>query len=125
MQLLYKCCINLFFAIKKCIRIITLPPDLAHTLPVFDRLSILPFNKLVIHRVGFMMYTFTNGLQPIVMNEFYHKHNEIHAHNTRNKENFLISRGTGNPVSMSAPVWNALATKININVTLPIFRKKH
>ena len=57
------------------------------------------------------------------VNEFYHKHNEIHAHNTRNKENFLISRGTDNPVSMSARVWNALVTKININVTLPIFKK--
>ncbi len=45
------------------------------------------------------------------------------AHDTRNKENFLISRGTDNTVRMSARVWNALVTKININVTLPVKKK--
>ena len=45
----------------------------AHTEPIFKDLNVLTINKLVIHRIGIMMYKFNNGLLPTVLNSLYKK----------------------------------------------------
>ena len=45
----------------------------AHTEPIFKDLYVLRINKLVIHRIGIMMYKFNNGLLPTVLNSLYKK----------------------------------------------------
>ena len=41
---------------KKCLRIITFSNYLAHTKPLFQKLEILNFKKLVIHRIAMLMF---------------------------------------------------------------------
>ena len=43
----------------------------AHTEPIFKDLNVLTIDKLVIHRIGIMMYKFNNGLLPTVLNSLY------------------------------------------------------
>ena len=42
-------------------------------------------DKLVTHRIGIMMYKFSNGLLPTVLNSLCQKNNEVHTYNTRAK----------------------------------------
>ena len=49
----------------------------AHTDPIFKDLNVLTIDKLVIHRIGIMMYKFKNGLLPNVLNSLY-KNNGRH-----------------------------------------------
>ena len=45
----------------------------AHTDPIFNNLNVFTIDKLVIHRIGIMMYKFNNGLLPTVLNSSYKK----------------------------------------------------
>ena len=108
---------------KKIVRIMTFSTYCAHTAPIFKDLNILTIDKLVIHRIGIMMYKFSNGLLPTVLNSLYQKNNEVHTHNTRAKNLFYISFGTQSFSSVSAKIWNALMAQIDSNVPLVKFKK--
>ena len=58
----------------------------AHTEPIFKDLNVLTINKLVIHRIGIVIYKFNNGLLPTALNSLYKKNNEIHQYDTRTKK---------------------------------------
>ena len=76
----------------------------AHTGPIFKDLNILTVDKLVIHRKGIMMYKFSNGLLPTVLNSLNQKNNEVLTHNTRAKNMFHISFGTQYFFSVNANI---------------------
>ena len=107
---------------KKIIRIITFSNYLAHTEPIFKELNILPIHKLYFNRIGILMYKYTTGLLPEVMNELYTQVNEIHDYNTRNANKFHISSVTDTFSSISARIWNALSDKIDVNVCFARFK---
>ena len=79
---------------KKIVRIMTFSTYCAHNGPIFKDLSILTNDKLVIHQIGIMMYKFSNGLLPTVLNSLYQKNNEVHTYNTRAKNMLHIFFGT-------------------------------
>ena len=79
----------LCLAPKKVVRIITFSHYFAHTLPLFQSLSILPVDMLFLNQIGIVMYKYCNGLLPNVMNILYVKNKDIHSHNTRSN-NLLI-----------------------------------
>ena len=108
---------------KKIVRIMTFSTYCAHTAPIFKDLNILTIDKLVIHRIGIMMYKFSNGLLPTVLNSLYQKNNEVHTHNTRAKNLFHISFEIQFFSSVSAKIWNALMVQIDSNVPLVKFKK--
>ena len=56
---------------KKIIRIMTFSTYCTHTEPIFKDLNVLTIDKLVIHRIGIMMYKFNSGLLPTVLNSLY------------------------------------------------------
>ena len=58
---------------KKIIRIITFSTYCAYTDPISKDLNVLTIDKLVIHRIGIMMYRFNNALLPTVLNSLYKK----------------------------------------------------
>ena len=95
----------------------------AHTDPIFKDLNVLTINKLVIHRIGIMMYKFNNGLLPTVLNFLYKRNNEIHQYDTRTKNMFRISVGIQSFSSVSAKIWNALILHIDGNVPLVKFKQ--
>ena len=94
----------------------------AHTDPLFKDLNILTIGKLVVHRIGIVMYKINNSLFPSVLNELYKKNNVIHDHNTRTKDMFRISLVTQTFSTVSARIWNALIVKFNVNVPLTRFK---
>ena len=51
---------------KKIIRIMTFTSYHAHTAPIFRDLEKLTIDKLIVHRIGVVMYKFNNGFLPEV-----------------------------------------------------------
>ena len=52
---------------KKCLRIITFSNYLEHTEPLFQKLEILNFKKLVIHRIAMLMFKNSKEIVPIAI----------------------------------------------------------
>ena len=89
----------------------------AHTAPIFRDLEILTTDKLIVHRIGIVMYKFNYGFLPEVF-----KNSEIYSHNTRSKDMFQISSGTQTFSNISARICNSLVVNIDINVSLIKFK---
>ena len=85
----------LFLAQKMVVRIITFSHYLAHTQTLFQTLSILPVDKLILNQIDIVMYKY--GLLPNVMNRLYMKNKDIHSHNTRNNNLLRIHE--------APPIW--------------------
>ena len=118
-----KCHLNPILLLqKKIIRIITYSHYIAHTENIFKELHILPIDKVYVSRVGIFMYKQEHGLLPEVMDSLYIKTNAIHFHNTRNANKFRISTGTETFSHISARIWNALESKIDVSVSLKKFK---
>ena len=113
----------LFLTQKKIVRIITFSNYLAHTQPIFIDLSILPLDKLILHRIGIIMYKIFNGMLPVIMNELYIKNRDIHSYNTRSSNLLRVPRGTMNFANISARLWNVLVLNIDVNVSITIFKR--
>ena len=109
---------------KKLVRIMTFRTYYAHTDPLFKDMEILIIDRLVIHRIGILkyMYKLNSGLLPKVLCNFFKKNNEIHNYNTRTKNMFRISHESQTFSPVGAKIWNALSIKIDINVTLIMFK---
>ena len=43
----------------------------AHTAPIFRYLEILTIDKLIVHRIGIVMYKFNNRFLPEILNAMY------------------------------------------------------
>ena len=69
------------------------------------------------------MYKFDNDMLPDVINNLYKKNKDVHSHYTRGNNLLRIPRGTLNFTNVSARVWNILMLKIDIHVSLPIFKR--
>ena len=95
----------------------------AHTGAIFKDLNVLTIDKLVIHRLGIMMYKFNNGLLPTVLNFLYKINNEIHQYDTTTTNMSRISVGFQSFSSVSAKIWNALMLHIDGNVPLVKFKQ--
>ena len=118
-----KCHVNsLSLLQKKIIRIMTFSPYLAHTAPIFIDLAILPFNKIFIDRIGITMFKVEYELFPKSVTQMFTKNKDIHSHNTRNRNLLRMSTGTKNFSYHSARIWNTIASKISINVSLSQFK---
>ena len=75
-----------------------------------------------------MVYKLVNGLLPEVMNELYTINDQIHDHFTRQYDFPHINKGHSNVYTrsfgnISQRIWNALQTKIAVNVSLVKFKK--
>ena len=68
------------------------------------------------------MFKYENGLLPPVMAELYLRNNEIHNYETRNCNKFSIAAGTETFSHVSARIWNALTSKINVNTSISKFK---
>ena len=97
---------------KKIVRIMTFSTYCAHTGLIFKDLNILKINQLVIHRIGIMMYKFSKGLLPTILNSLYQENNEVHTYNTRAKIMFHICFGTQSFSSVRVKIWNVLILSI-------------
>ena len=104
---------------KKILRIMTFS---TYTEPIFKDLNVLTINKLVIHRIGIMMYKFNNGLLPTVLNSWYKKKMKF-TNMTLEQNKLRISVGIQSFSSVSAKIWNAPMLHIDGNVPLVKFKQ--
>ena len=65
----------------------------SHSAPLFLALKILPFTKIIVHRIRMQMYTDYHKTVPLVIRELFEDYNHINQHNTRQKEHFRHSIG--------------------------------
>ena len=100
------------------IRTMTFSPYLAHTDPIFKDLTILPLDKIFVDRIGITMFKVEYELLPKSVIQMFSKNREIHSHDTRNKNLLRVATDTKNFTFLSARIWNAIVSKININVSL-------
>ncbi len=113
---------------KKSVRLITSSPFLEHTEPIFKKLNILPFTKLVVMRIAIMMYKYHIGDTPHVITSLFTKNSDIHNYNTRQANLLRVGRGKTESLYRtftfrSVHIWNFLTKKININVSIFTFKR--
>ena len=114
---------------KKIIRFITFSPYLAHTKNLFLDANILPFKKLVIHRIGIQMFKFNLGLSPVALNNLFVRNSNIHNYNTRNKNKLRSAIGRHKFIYknfryISVHIWNNITDKIDTDTSLLTFKKQ-
>ena len=113
---------------KKIIRVITFSQYLAHTNDLFVQLQILPFKKLVIHRIGLRMFKNNLGYIPKAVESLFITNSDIHKYNTRNKDKMRSAYGKhefmySNFRFVGIHIWNYILDHLDVNVTLPKFKK--
>ena len=113
---------------KKIIRVITFSQYLAHTNDLFVQLQILPFKKLVIHRIGLQMFKNNLGYIPKAVESLFITNSDIHKYNTRNKDKMRSAYGKhefmySNFRFVGIHIWNYILDHLGVNVTLPKFKK--
>ena len=86
----------LFLVQKNIVRIITFSHYLAHTQPLFIDLFLLPLDKLILNRIGIIMYKICNGLLPEVINVLYVSNKDIHSYKTRSSNLLRVPKGSTN-----------------------------
>ena len=104
---------------KKIIRIIDLSPYNAPTKLIFQKLNILPFKKLVFHRIGLQMFKYEFGIMPIALQNIFCKNCSVHSYNTRNKNKLrpAIAKHAYRDKDfrfISVHIWNYICDNISI-----------
>ena len=99
---------QLYFTQKKVARMISFSNYNAHSIYIFKQLNILPLNKLVIKRIGIMMYMYANYLLPPVINYMYTTNSNVHNYTTRHVNKSNINIYSKSFVNTSARIWNAM-----------------
>lgn len=112
---------------KKIVRVITFSSYLEHTAPLFEYLNILSFKKLVIHRIGLLMFKYNSSELPNPINKLFTHNNERHNYNTRHNNDLLTKIGNGEQIYQlfsfhGVKVWNHIHSKLVINVSYSIFK---
>ena len=120
--------IDLKKAFDTIIRVITFSQYLAHTNDLFVQLQILPFKKLVIHRIGLQMFKNNLGYISKAVKSLFTTNSDIHQYNTRNRDKMRSAYGKhefmySNFRFVGIHIWNYILDHLDINVTLPKFKK--
>ena len=119
---------QLYITQKKIIRLISFTNYDIPSAVTFKNLEILPLNKLVYNRIGIMMYKYSNNLLPPAINDLYVPNNDVHKYSTRQKHLLYVNKSNINVYAksfgnVSVRVWNALQSKIDVNVPISKFKK--
>ena len=63
--------------------------------PLFKRLNILNFRKLVIQRIALLMFKYDKGVLPQPINNIFSVNNERHNYNSKHNHDLQINTGNG------------------------------
>ena len=90
-------------------------------------MHILPLNKLVVNRLGIMMYKFANNLLPLAINDLFTTNSDVHNYTTRQKHLLHVNKSNININSKcfgntSARIWNAMQSEFEVNVSISKFK---
>ena len=114
---------------KKAVRIITESHYLAHTDPLFSKLTLLKLDDLYKHQLGIYMYKSTKGLLPDSMSSMVIPIHNVHDHNLRNQNVYYIHHVRTNcrkfTIHCTGPkFWNTLPQQLREAVSENQFKRK-
>ena len=111
---------------NKAIRIINFSHYTASSDPIYITLDILPLQKLVTHRIALMMYKYSHGMLPQMIQDLYVTNNAVHHYSTRQSNLLHVPLGvhTNNCRDKSILIWNKLST-LGISFEIPISNFKN
>ena len=112
---------TLFLSHTQFVRVITFSHYLAHTQPLFIHLSIMCLDKLILNRIGIIMYAYSGDFSPRCNEHIIIKYNkDVLSHHIRGKHLLRIPKGTLRFSNLSARIWNGIVNTVNVNVPLYI-----
>ena len=115
---------------KKAIRILSNTDYRAHSSKLFLKLKLLKLDDIMTFQLGTFMYKLKNNKLPSMIPHYVHHYNEnIHSHNTRHKEGYLIPSVRTNcrkfTVSYAGPIlWNSFPQQLRQLPSEALFKKK-
>ena len=114
---------------KKAIRIISNTDYLAHSSKLFLNLKLLKLDDIMTFQLGTFMYKLKYNKLPNVIPHMFVTNENIHSHNTRNKNGYLIPSVRTNcrkfTVGYAGPIlWNSFPQKLRQLPSEVIFKKK-
>ena len=113
---------------KKVVRIITSSPPKSHTLPIFQKLSMLTFYKIYILNVMKFMFNFISGNLPRTFNNMFFINKNIHNYPTRQASKLHVPKANleafRNPIRYQGmKLWNNIGYEISCIYSLFTFKK--
>ena len=113
---------------KRGIRIITHSTYLAHSLPLFKKMQVLPINESLSLDTAIFMFNLSNNLLPKIYNVIFTLNCLIHNHNTRNAQNIRLPLNrtsiTQKSIFFNGPMlWNNLPLKLKNSKTVKQFKQ--
>ena len=114
---------------KKAIRIISNRDYLAHSSKLFLNLKLLKLDDIMKFQLGTFMYKLMYNKLPNVIPHMFVTNENIHSHNTRNKNGYIIPSVRTNcrkfTVGYAGPIlWNSFSQKLRQLPSEVIFKKK-
>ena len=111
----------------KILKIITPSHRFINKEQLYAHSGILPFNLIVKHRIGLLMYKLSNRNVPKPLLNIYKSNKDIHSHFTRQANHFRSRRGNIEFVYrtcafQSVFIWNKMNQNIDINVHITRFK---
>ena len=93
------------------------------SIDILKNLNIFHLEKLVVDRIGVMMYTYNNDLLPPALNYLYSSNSNVHNYTTRQRHLLHVNKSNINTYSnsfgnASVRIWNVLQSKIEVNISL-------
>ena len=113
---------------NKTVRIITHSHYKTSIDKLYSKTSILPFNILVTHRIGILMFKLSKGTVPKPLLGLYQFNNEVHTHFTRQSHHLHTMRGKHmfiyrTFVFQSVFIWNIILQNLDTNVSFCQFKR--
>ena len=118
---------QLYLIQKKVIRMIAFANYNTPSIDIFKNMNILPLDKLVIDRIGIIVYKYANDLLPPALNYLYTSNSDVHNYTTRQRYLLHVNKSNINTFSnsfgnTSAHIWNVVQSKIEVKISLSKFR---
>ena len=112
---------------KKCIRTISFSEYLASSEPLFQKLNILNFEKLVIQGISLIMFKCSIGVLLLPVSAIFQYNFGIHTHNTRRSKyiHAPIGRTEATYRTFSyggAHIWNYISQNVPTDVSYACFK---
>lgn len=112
---------------NKIVRIITNSPPKTRTESIYRDSGILPFDTLVKHRIGLLMFKLHKGIAPKSLNNLYKRNQDVHSHFTRQTLHLHSMRGNNEFIYrtfifQSVHLWNIILQNINVDVSFCKFK---
>ena len=116
---------QLYLIQKKVIRMIAFANT--PSIDIFKNLNILPLYKLVVDRIGIMMYKYANDLLPPALHYLYTSNSDVHNYTTRQRHLLHVNKSNIHTYSISfgntsARIWYVVQCKIEVNISLSKFK---